>query len=151
MGSTTYAENFRPCRNGERVEAGGVREASASSAPLHGFKQVLCGNDGVEEAVSFDVAVQGSQIDESGAYRHVGTDVQALHFSRDLVLDFAADHPLAFRFDDVGGSGGLNEQVDLTAAAARVALVAVGGESSICGRENANLQLHAVSQNLVNR
>lgn len=53
--------------------------------------------------------------------------MQSFHFARDLFLDFAPDFVLAFRFDDIGRAGRLDQEIDLAAAAARVAPVAIGG------------------------
>ena len=90
------------------------------------FQQILSGDDGVEKAVALDAAVKVAEVDEYGPDGHVVTDVQSLHFARDLFLDFAPDFVLALRFDDVCRAGRLDQEIDLTAAAARVALVAIG-------------------------
>lgn len=42
-------------------------------------------------------------------------------------LDFAPDFVLAFRFDDIGRAGRLDQEIDLATAASRVALIAIGG------------------------
>ena len=110
--------HVRRCWGAQRIEAEGVLGAD--------FQQILSGDDGVEKAVAIDAAVKVAEVDEYGPDGHVVTDVQSLHFARDLFLDFAPDFVLALRFDDIGRAGRLDQEIDQTAAAARVALVAIG-------------------------
>ena len=111
--------NVRRCWGAQRIEAEGVLGGD--------LQQILSGDYGVEKAVAFDAAVKIAEVDEYGPHGHVGTDVQSFHFARDLFLDFAPDFVLALRFDDIGRAGRLDQEIDLTAAAARVTLVAIGG------------------------
>ena len=90
------------------------------------FQQLLRGDYGVEEAVALDAGVKLPEIDQHGSNRHVGADVEPLHFAGDLILDIVADFKLTLRLDDVRRAGGLDEKIYLAASASRISPVAVG-------------------------
>ena len=81
------------------------------------FQQFLRGDYGVEESVAFDAAVELSEIDQHGTHRHVGADVEPLHFAGDLVLDITPDFKLPLGLDYIRRAGGLDQKVYLAAAA----------------------------------
>lgn len=83
----------------------------------------------IEEVVPLHLSVKIAEIDKNRTHSKTLSGIQAPNLCFDFGLNFRSDAPLSLDLSEIGGSGGLYKQINLTAAASGISRMSIG-----CGR-----------------